>query len=159
MLRAFFSGEPCKEGVIQERKRKGLSKDVVSAVACPRTLWGINCTTGLSSSKQGHQAAVLLPLSALGCGLLPFEPNLWSRQLSPGEVNSPEKGADESAMPPGEGSACLIKGLWAGLHSTTASSKPLVTSPSRGAPPSLPSRLALQDFASGSWPSSELVQF
>lgn len=37
----------------------------------------------------------------------------------------------------------MVKGLWAGPHSSTASSKPQVTSPSRGAPPTLPSRLAL----------------
>lgn len=77
MLRAFFSGETCKEGVIQERKRKGLSEDVVSGKfqpwPGPGMLWGINCTPGLSSLKQGAQAAVLLPLSACRLWTAPLQ--------------------------------------------------------------------------------------
>ena len=44
----------------------------------------------------------------------------------------------------GEGSTCLIKGLWAELHSITINEKPQVTFLPHGAPPPLPKRLALQ---------------
>ena len=67
MLKVFFLGENCREGVIQERQGKGLSKDVVSGKLQPwpgpGTVWGINRTTRLLSLKQGNQAASLFPLS------------------------------------------------------------------------------------------------
>ena len=88
MWKEFSSGETCKGGVKQERK--GLNEDGVSSKfqppqPGPGRLWGIHYTTGLSSSKQGNLAVVLLPLSAFGCGLFPFYRNfLGEAALSSG---------------------------------------------------------------------------
>lgn len=89
MLRVFSSGETYKAGERQERKEKGLNKDVVSGKLQPwpgpGRPWGLHCTTGLASLKPGDRAAVLLPLPAIGCGLFPFERTFLDEAALPSE--------------------------------------------------------------------------